>query len=379
MMNQIGVRTIRRFVPMYRDIMKLRTFSVLFDSGTSFGLPTYRYSSYLSTATTTTTTTTNDRRMRYFTSAATSTDKSSSDSDTTMDDEDVIPKKKKVKSKRQEISDAFESEYKSIYNRSKTIYIKLCYTDHDVEEGDIVKAKFHWDSIVNITSEEFGLETTNGKLEYYANEDWVKLVPYRLYEVLQFYPCTRKQPLPLRVPSLYDEEYGTRNDLMKLKKVTPEMRKKQKAMVQMGPSAQQWLMKDVIEGIIKKFKVEGYTRLLESTAFEAPKMSFTYHDTDGSVQQVEMYTRDCILDLAREAPWRLPTPEEERAMEDAKYKAQGTTRPGSRTNPMGMHNQKNDPSNDPDIVLKKLKHVLLTQPGALDHIVECLHYEHMWS
>jgi hypothetical protein len=384
MMNQMGlVRTIRRYVPIRNDI--LRAFGTIeFNSSTGMSgccRPQCRLSIPK-----------NDRqRLRYFTSVATNmntntnTNTNTNANDASFEDNDnttrqeSIKKKKAKKSKRQELADMIEQEYRSVYNRTKTIYIKLCYTEHDIEEGDIVKAKFHWDSIIDVTSEEFGIETTNGLLEYYANEneDWVKLVPYRLYEVLQYYPCTRKEPLPVRVPSLFDEEYGTRNDLMKLKKVTPEMRKKQKQIVQMGPSAEQWLLKDTIDGIIKKLKSDGYTRSSNST-LENPLLSFQYHETDGSIKSVEFNTREYVLDLARAAPWRPPSLEEQREMEDAKYKERGMERPGSKGNPLNVRNPKYDPSTEPDIVLKKLKHVLLSQPGALNHITECLHYDFVW-
>jgi hypothetical protein len=304
----------------------------------------------------------------------------------------------KKKSKKQIIAKLMEKEYNSAYNKEKTVFLKLCYTDHDLEEGDIVKAKFHWDSIVAVTTEEFGISTSTGTdgsaLEYNNGEDWIKLLPYRLYEVLQFFPCTRRAPLPVRIPKLYDEEYGTRNDAVKMRKVTPEMRKKQLDFVRSGPSASQWLMKETIEGIVKRCKADGYTRSSLATIND-PLLSFQYRDTEGNVVTITQSTRDYVLDLARNhALWTIPTPREEAELEKQRYAAQGINRPGSKQNPLNIHTGmphnkgggnggEDDPNNpdaqpDPDQVLKKLKHVLLSQPNALQHITECLHYDHVW-
>jgi hypothetical protein len=114
------------------------------------------------------------------------------------------------------------------YDQDRTVFIKICYTEHDVEEGDIVTTKFHWDSICATAEEMFGRPVDDGSLEYYNGDDWIQLKPFELYDVLKFYPCTSTKPLPLRIPALFDEEYGTRNDVVKMKKITPSMRKRQR-------------------------------------------------------------------------------------------------------------------------------------------------------
>jgi hypothetical protein len=352
----------------------------------------------------------------------TTTTKTSSSSGNNKKDNDLKTKKKSIK---QEVAEELENEYKDIYNKKTRIFIKLCYTDHDIEEGDIVKSYFHYDDILETAEEEFGVEIDgnpkkNYKLEYYNGEDWIKLVPYRLYEVLQFFPCTSIKPLPIRVPALYDEEYGTRNDVVKLKKVTPDMRKKQMEYIKSGPSPQQWLMKEMIDAIVKRLKMEGYVRSSNST-LEQPVLQFQFHDpTDGTIKSMDQSTKEYVLDLARSCPWSIPTIQEEAEMERQQLKEQGIERPGSKANPIGAHpnmmknrntnnntkkkstpptgeeaegeggegegegdgdgkNTAIEPENDPNKIIKKLKHVLLSQPRALQHIVECLHYDYVWE
>ena len=399
-MNQIGLRHIRRYLsnhhhrhPSSIPHSQLRTKCTM-----AVAMPHYCNNGVSTTRDTVTSATrytahhnhhhynvicNHDRHQRRYVSTNTTTSSTTTTTTTKTDERRMKEyiKRDKVRAERQVTADLLERDYKDTYNRDKTIYLKLCYTEYDLEEGDIVKAKFHWDSIVDVTSEEFGMETTttSGKLEYYVDEDWVKLLPYRLYEVLQYYPCrNRKHALPVRIPSLWDDEYGTRQNLVKMKKVTPEMRKNQKELVEKGPSSQQWLMKEMIDALAKKLKADGYSPSPNST-LQNPLMSFVYHDDQDQAQMMEMSTREYILQLAKDARWKLPTPQEEYEMEEELYHESGIARPGSKTNPLRLSGTPKDPALAPDVVLQKLKFVLLSQPGALSHMTECLHLVFQWA
>ena len=255
------------------------------------------------------------------------------------------------------------------YGPDRTVYLKICYAEQDIEEGDIVESKFHWESILETTQEMFGCRTDTGNLEYYNGDDWFQLKPFRLYDVLKYYPCTSVKPLPLRIPDLFDEEYGTRNDVVKMKKITPQMRKRQKEIMKMGPNPHNWLLKETIDALAYRMKRDGYF-ISEHSTLEQPMLTFTYHDVQGQVQTVQEPTRHYILEQARLSPWVRPPRE-----------AAPPPRPAGTTpeEEMQMQKQEEQERQNPEKILQHLKYVLLSHPRALRHIEECLHYDFLWA
>jgi hypothetical protein len=252
------------------------------------------------------------------------------------------------------------------YGPDRLIYLKICYTEHDIEEGDIVKSQFFWDSIIETTEEMFGYKTDDGSLEYYNGEDWFQLKPFRLYDVLKYYACTSDEPLPVRIPALYDEEYGTRNEAIKIKKVTPDMRKRQRELMKMGPSPHQWLLKETIDALLYRLKRDGYT-LSEESTLQKPLLTLNYHAVSGEVRTADQRTRSYILEQARLAPWVRPPPDAPKPP------------PETPQEQMKMQKEEREQRVNPEKVLQHLKYVLLSHPRALRHIEECLHYEFMWT
>jgi hypothetical protein len=135
----------------------------------------------------------------------------------------------------------------------------------------------------------------------------------------------------------------------------------------MGPPRYQWLMKETIDALAARMKSDGYRPSVHST-LEKPMLTFHYHETDGKVCTIEEPTRNYILEQARLCPWVLP-PEEEEPPEGQ----------GPPSGPPGNDPGNPKEANDPNKILKKLKHVLLSQPRALRHMTECVHYDFAWK
>lgn len=151
-----------------------------------------------------------------------------------------------------------------------------------------------------------------------------------------------------------------------MKKVTPEMRKRQREILKMGPLPHQWLLKETIEALLDRLKREGYTCSEEST-LEKPTLTLNYHGTSGAVETVEERTRCFILEQARLAPWVRPPPEPPKAP------------PKTPEEQMKMQQEDREQRQNPEKTLQHLKYILLSHPRALRHIEECLHYEFLWA
>jgi hypothetical protein len=219
------------------------------------------------------------------------------------------------------------------------IHLKACWNDDDLLEGDVVHTTF---SLQDIQQEAQDLFGSNEQLEYYNGDDWCRLdeqslreIPAVLNELKESstsagYGSGKLPPLPIRVPSLYDEEYGMENDLVKLRKLTPEqMQAQQQGM----PTEDQALMYDVLHTLHSRLLQQGYTRHCQpKRAIDVLALDSSDHVGDDyddyeytvAVDNVALPTRTWIL---------------EQAEDDASVRS-----------------------------------VLLSQPRALRHITEALHY-----
>jgi hypothetical protein len=243
----------------------------------------------------------------------------------------------------------FHSTVRNMDTNNK-IYLKACWNDDDLQEGDIVQSQLTLEDIQQQAVDMFGLysddDSNNANhqlstLEYYNGHDWRPLTQQAIGSEIRnnTLATSSSLPLPIRIPSLFDEEYGLNNEFIKLRKATPEDMKQEGNM----PSPEQMQLKDVIEFLHRRLLEEGYTRHVNvDSSFNGKKQSDESVDTLGAkstnssdstfanwrhtveVDSVHMPTRDWILEQA---------------------------------------------SSDMEV-----RSILLSQPGALQHVTQALHY-----
>jgi hypothetical protein len=234
-----------------------------------------------------------------------------------------------------------QSERSSTISR---IHLKACWNDDDLQEGDVVQTPFNLHDIQQEAQDLFG---SNEQLEYYNGDDWCRLdeqslreIPAVLIELKETlassgYGSGKLPPLPIRVPSLYDEEYGMENDLVKMRKMTPEQMQAQR---QGMPTEDQAHMYDVLQTLHTRLLQEGYTRHCQpKRAIDDLVLDPSKHDDgDDDDDDHDDYEYTVMVDNVAlpTRTWIL-----EQAEDDATVRS-----------------------------------VLLSQPRALRHITEALHY-----
>jgi hypothetical protein len=191
---------------------------------------------------------------------------------------------------------------------SGNVYLKACWSKDDIEEGDIVKAQFDLENILEQAEDLFG---SNKDLQYYDEdcEEWKALVDLKELEYFR----EGKMSIPIRVPALFDDtcdhKPGCGHDhdgLVKMRKLDSGG---------FGPMLKQKELKHTVERLVGNLKDARYER--------APNDSVKDHTG------VTTTTRDWVLAQA----------------------ARDT----------------------------ELRTVLLSQPRALKHIVQCLHFDLLWN
>jgi hypothetical protein len=238
----------------------------------------------------------------------------------------------------QDVHGGAQSETTSTIAR---IHLKACWNDDDLQEGDVVQTPFSLEDIQQEAQDLFG---SNELLEYFNGEDWCRLdeqslreIPSVLNELKEslasagYGSSGKLPPLPIRVPSLYDEEYGMENDLVKMRKMTPEQMQAQR---QGMPTEDQALMYDVLQTLHTRLQQEGYTRHCQPKG--AIDQLSNVHDQDDDCDDHDDYDYTVMVDNVAlpTRTWVL-----EQAEDDASVRS-----------------------------------VLLSQPRALRHMTEALHY-----
>lgn len=226
------------------------------------------------------------------------------------------------------------------------IFLRACWNDHDLEEGDMVKTILDQQDMQDQALDLFG---SNEALEFYDGEDWTLLTAESMDMIQDLVSNHQKKSakaytLPIRVPSLYDEDYGTENDLVKVRKLTPEDMLKQQELEKSRPTMPQTQMKMAITSLHHTLVREGYTRHTEEGS-----------SSNGTVE----------LEGLRDASPTEPNHPEELQQQGMVTDVDGITM-STRDWVLEEANRRYDDGS--------LRSVLLSQPRALRHISEALHY-----
>lgn len=198
------------------------------------------------------------------------------------------------------------------------IYLKACWSEDDLEEGDIVKAQLNWADIIAQADDLFG---SHQNLEYYDGDDWKALVSLDDLKPLPF----TKRPIPIRIPDLFQQDDdllrgGDKDDdgPFQIRKVNAhdEMARMRKRAERDASLMLQKQTRVAIENLAQRLHESGHVRVSNDTLND-PQQNRT------------ITTRDWVLaQVARD---------------------------------------------------QRLRSLILSQPRCLQHIVQCLHWEMLWK